>query len=204
MGQAREHVRCVMWGLAVALSSAGCGTALEFVRTATPPYTLPSRAPGQVDLFTTSKPQRPFVEVGIVESQQEQWSLDSPQVVLEKMREYAGQLGCDGLVVFAGNDATSVSGSASGTTSRTLKGYRGTCIVYTPPPAVPRLASVPGGAVCIPNATQLCYGRGGCRGGQRCTEDGKAFTLCDCGAQAPPPTAAPPRSPSGGDYLVVP
>jgi hypothetical protein len=167
------------------LWTTGCGTALNYVRTGRPPHPLHVREPGQVDVFMTSKPSRPFVELGIIESQQEEHSLDSEQDVMLQMREYAGQLGCDGLVIFAGNDATYVSGGLGTTTSRTLKGYRGSCIVYTrAAPATVAPPPLTAASTCIPNSTQLCYGPGGCQGGQRCSEDGHAYTLCDCGTQA--------------------
>jgi hypothetical protein len=155
-----------------------CGTDLNYIETTASPHRLYSRRPGQVEVFMTGRPNRPFVEVGMIESQQEQLSLDDEQEVIAKMREYAGEQGCDALAIFAGNDTTvTTATSSTGTISRSLKGYRGSCIVYTGPQQVASLAQ----KSCIPNSTQLCYGPAGCRGGQSCTADGTAYTACDCG-----------------------
>jgi hypothetical protein len=127
----------------------------------------------------------------MIESQHENMSLDDPHEVIDKMRTFAGQLGCDALVIFAGNDATVVGGGSNSTISQTLKGYRGSCLVYTaqPPRHLPNpVLARP--TTCMPNATQLCYGPGGCRGAQRCAEDGKSFTLCDCGPAQHPGTVS--------------
>ena len=186
--------------IAVVVFAAGCGTELGFIRTATPPAGMQARGGAQVEVFMTARPTRPYTELGIIESQQEFASQDDEAAVIAKMRDYAGQLGCDGLVIFGGNDATVVSGSGSYTSSSTLKGYRGSCVVYTrqaePPPSAagapaPPVATSPP-ATCLPNVTQLCYGAGGCRGGQRCNDDGKSFTKCDCGEHASAPSVVGP------------
>jgi hypothetical protein len=172
------------------LCGAACGTELNYIETARPPRNLFVRGPEQVEVFMTSKPTRPFVELGMIESQQESLSLDDAQAVVAKMREFAGECGCDALVIFAGNDTTKTSGGKDFTSSRTLKGYRGACLVYTGPAAKPAAEPLASNS-CLPNSTQLCYGPGACRGGQRCTVDGKGYTLCDCGgSDAPTPTAA--------------
>lgn len=173
----------------------GCGTALNYIPTSEPPRPLYERSADKVEIFMTKAPSRPFVEIGMIESQQEEASLDNEQQVVAKMRQFAGKRGCDALVIFSSNDATVTSGGPNYTSSNTLKGYRGSCLVYTGPepataaaPATATAAAAPSEApptaatgTCMPNSTQLCYGPGGCRGGQRCTEDGRSYTLCDCG-----------------------
>jgi hypothetical protein len=136
----------------------------------------PPRACNSCQLFMAGKPNRPFVEVGMIESQQESTSEDDAQELVAKMRRFAGERGCDALVILGDNDATGVSGTQFVTVSYTLKGYRGSCLVYTAAPA-----PAPAAVGCIPKSTQLCYGPGGCRGGQRCAADGMSYTLCDCG-----------------------
>ena len=175
----------------------GCGTALNYIPTSEPPRPLYVRSADKVEIFMTKAPNRPFVEIGMIESQQQEASLDNEQQVIAKMRQFAGERGCDALVIFSSNDATVTSGGPSYTSSNTLKGYRGSCLVYTgsepgaaatPAAATATAATAPSevpptaaAGTCMPNSTQLCYGPGGCRGGQRCTEDGRSFTLCDCG-----------------------
>jgi hypothetical protein len=169
----------------LALGNAACGTGtgtgpalkLNYIETREPPRNLSLHAPEQVELFMAGKPNRPFVEVGMIESQQEEsTSEDGAQELVAKMRRFAGERGCDALVILGDNDATGVSGTQFVTASYTLKGYRGSCLVYTAAPA-----PAPAAVGCIPGSTQLCYGPGGCRGGQRCTADGMSYTLCDCG-----------------------
>jgi hypothetical protein len=175
----------------------GCGTALGYIPTHPAPRRVYVHGPEQVELFMAARPTRPYVEVGMIESQQEQYSQDTSGEVLEKMREFAGQKGCDGLVIFTGNDAE-IGPQQVGGASRQLVGYRGSCIVYVdpnmppPPPPPPPPTAPPQN--CMPNATQLCYGAGGCKGGQSCTADGRGFTPCDCGPNTP--VAAPSPSPT--------
>lgn len=165
---------------AVALLCVGCGTVLNFVPTRESPQPPRVRSADEVEVFMAGEPNRPYVEIGMVESQQQSASLDNEQAIIGKMRAYAGKQGCDGLRIFAGNDASEVHSSSSGTWSSTRKGYRGACLVYTGPPPTTASASTAAGS-CMPNATQLCYGPGGCRGGQSCAADGQSFTPCDCG-----------------------
>jgi len=141
----------------------------------------------------TGAPSRPYREVGLVEAQAAGLfgSNDASSLVSE-MREYAGELGCDALVIFAGND--SVYGGNEIPVS-TRKGYRGSCLMYEDGSTA---ATLPARSLaaqsCIPNSTLLCHGPGGCRGGQRCSADGHSYTPCDCGGQwaANPGTAARP------------
>jgi hypothetical protein len=192
-------------GLGVGGASIGCGTSLSYIPTRERPHTLYMRRPEQVEIFMTGKPDRPFVEIGMIESQQDSMSQDDARGVVAKMRAFAGTRGCDALVIFAGNDA--ISDPGGDLPASMLKGYRGSCLVYVdgpplagappPPPSAAELGqSQPAAAAalsCMANATQLCYGPGGCRGGQRCA-DGKAWTVCDCGgatAQVHPPASQP-------------
>jgi hypothetical protein len=107
----------------LALGNAACGTGtalkLNYIETREPPRNLSLRAPEQVELFMAGKPNRPFVEVGMIESQQE--SHDAQELVA-KMRRFAGERGCDALVILGDNDATEVIGTQFVTASYTLKG----------------------------------------------------------------------------------
>jgi hypothetical protein len=174
----------------LALCSAACGTALNYIETTEPPRKLYERRPEQVEVFIISTPNRPFVEVGMIESQQEELSVDDAREVVAKMRRFAGEHGCDALAIFSGNDTTNTTGGKDFTTSHTLKGYRGSCLVYTGSSAEPSATPLAANG-CLPNSTHLCYGPGGCRGGQRCTADGRSYTLCDCGSG---PTAQQPSA----------
>jgi len=124
-------------GLAIASLAgllAGCGTTIEFVPLNSPPHPLAMKAPEAVELFTTATPSKPYVEVGTIESRQQAYSGDDTATIYAKMRAEAGMRGCDGLVIIGSNDATLVTGStyngSGSVSSRTLKGYRATCIAY--------------------------------------------------------------------------
>lgn len=113
------------------LVTAGCGTRLSYMPLNTSPRALTARDPGTVEMFTSSKPERPFVEVGILEAQQEsEYSVNAESTVFSKLREEAASRGCDGLVVTGGNDAVVGYASRNSGVTKTLRGYRATCIVY--------------------------------------------------------------------------
>jgi hypothetical protein len=113
--------------LGLALGLAACGTTIRQIPTNAPPHPLTARPAESVEVFTATQPQRPFVEVAFFEAQQESAvSLDDQSAVFAKLREQAGQAGCDGLIINGPND--SVVGDRHNV--NTLRGYAGTCIVY--------------------------------------------------------------------------
>ena len=114
-------------GLAVLLSVAACGTTIDYMPINAPPRAMAPRAPESVEIFTDARPEKPFVDVGILEAQQQSSaSQDNAATVLQKLRQAAADRGCDAVVLDGSNDK--VVGDRTGTT--TLKGYRATCIVY--------------------------------------------------------------------------
>jgi hypothetical protein len=85
----------------------------------------------QVEVFSSGRPERPFVEVGIIETQQQSmYSLDKPDAVFAELREEAGRQGCDALILLGTNDGMQVVVGQYGGSGQTLKGYRATCAVY--------------------------------------------------------------------------
>jgi len=131
------------------LALAGCGIDVQYIPMNTPPHAMTPRPASQVEMFAGSRPKRPFVEVGAIEVQQEKYNNASAEEIVAALRDQAGERGCDGLLLIGANDATDVSGSADRSggwvSSKTLKGYRATCVVYTqaavaqtaPPPCTP-------------------------------------------------------------------
>jgi hypothetical protein len=115
----------------------GCGTKVVYMPLNASPRAMKARALSEVEVFTSSTPSRPFTEVGMIESQQESmYSGDSPQQVFFRMRAEAAQRGCEALIV-SSNDGVHGDGWKHGGAVRTLKGYRGTCIVYNDGPRAP-------------------------------------------------------------------
>jgi hypothetical protein len=106
------------------LASTAC-THVRFSETNAPPRALAARPRASVEIFTLGPPQRPFKEIGMIESQTDIIPGQNP---LDALREEAALHGCDGLVVTGSNDAT---GSDPTFGTYVLKGYRGTCVVWT-------------------------------------------------------------------------
>ena len=99
------------------------------------PHAVKTKNPDDVTVFVSNSPSKEYVEVGLIEAQQQSaYSNDDKPAIIRQMREEAGRQGCDGLVVVGANDETRVSGSSYRGTGRvssvTLHGYRATCIVY--------------------------------------------------------------------------
>jgi hypothetical protein len=181
-------VRCLV--LISVLACLGCGPTLDFTPTQAAPRALRALPVDQVEVFTTSKPARPHLEVGQIKSQQEPGGVDQPADLIAKMRALAAQHGCDGLIITGRNDSVTETMLAPGGGTRvyTLNGFRASCIVYVgAAPSVQAAALVPTAtAACVPGVTQLCFGTAGCRGGQSCAADGRSWTHCDCGSESPP------------------
>lgn len=74
------------------------------------------------------------------------------------------------------------------------------------PAPVPAPVDTPASSrVCIPGATQQCFGPGACKGAQACLESGQGYGSCDCGpgfTVAPSPGAAAPSSSPEAPPLV--
>jgi hypothetical protein len=110
---------------------AACGTTTRFVATNPSPHPLAARAPSTVDIYTTGTPQVAYVEVGILQARQSsKYSLDDMPEIVSKMRAEAAQIGCDGVVLNGASDKTVGSGDQTSSSTTTLEGYWGACIVY--------------------------------------------------------------------------
>ena len=127
---------CANLQMVLMLALTGCGTSISYMPTNPPPRPLAARPFVTVEVFTASKPARPFVEIGLIEAQQESaCSRDAPAEVLIKLREEAARVGCDGIILLGAND--SVVGQSgmhgNGGYTATLKGYRAACFCYRDP-----------------------------------------------------------------------
>jgi hypothetical protein len=119
--------------LTVATSlAAACGTSLTYHPTNRAPRAMTPRPFDTVEVYTVSLPQRPFVEVGILEAQQEsELSLDAPPEVLVKLRQRAAAQGCDAIIMNGANDSVVGHGDRRHSHVTTLRGYRATCIMFS-------------------------------------------------------------------------
>jgi hypothetical protein len=115
-------------GCAVPLASllAGCGVQVSYVHKQDPPFPMPVRGPDDVEVLEARPDDRPFVEVGILTVEQRAYNRMTPEEVLAKLQWEAGRRRCEGLVLLGMSDR--VIGTSKG--DRTLKGYRGACLVF--------------------------------------------------------------------------
>jgi hypothetical protein len=161
-------------GLIPLLLLLSCGPTINQNRLNAPPRPMTPRQPLAVEMFTTRVPDRPYVEVAMIETQQGALSPETPSEIFDILRERAAEMGCDGVVLLGANDAVvsdsttitnespgvrlpgqiytppSTTSSSTTTSTRTLHGYRGTCIMWRdadvtkepaaspPPPPDPR------------------------------------------------------------------
>lgn len=148
---------------------------IQFVPTNPPPRQLVPRSPESVQTFDVRPPERPFVEIGMLEARRKSaYSSADMADIVAAMRKEAGKKGCDALVITGTADEVMGSGSTFRGTGAmevtTLKGYRGSCIVFTGPapaesPAV-RMMPPPEGAVGVR------FGDGADAGRQACNSRG--------------------------------
>jgi hypothetical protein len=123
-----------VWSLALlsAVALAACGSRVDFIKLNRPPSALHARPADRVELFTMGPPVRPYVELGLIEGHRKSLSREDASETLLAMREEAGRRGCDALVVTGGADV--VRSDPFTKDVETLKGYRGTCLVYVTVP----------------------------------------------------------------------
>jgi len=105
-----------------------CGTVTTFTPLNQPPTPVAPRDPAQVEVFTTSKPTKHYVEVGVIESELAGVASEAkPKDLMQALRDEAGKHGCDA-IVYTSEDKIAASNGLTASTG-TL-GFRATCIVY--------------------------------------------------------------------------
>lgn len=146
-----RHITWSVCAIGVAAVLAACGTTTQFTQTNPSPVPMRPRDPSTVQVFTASKPQRPFVEVGIIEAQQSsRLSTDGMGAIIAALRKEAARRGCDGVIIVSNDNSVVGSSGEEGGSTGTLKGYRGACIMYRqqsaarPAAAGPPAAGPPG------------------------------------------------------------
>ena len=122
---------------ALLLAAAACGTTTRFVATNPSPRPLQARAAETVDVYTTGAPSVAYTEVGIIQSRQSsELSRDDMPEIIQKMRGEAAKIGCDGVIINGASDKVVGSGygdaHGSSSSTDTLEGFWGACIVYLP------------------------------------------------------------------------
>ncbi|HTE56915.1 MAG TPA: hypothetical protein VK698_38950 [Kofleriaceae bacterium] len=121
------------------LLAAGCGTSLHTTQLNAPPRAMQPRQPESVEVFTSGAPPRPHVDVALIEAEeQSSLSVADTADMLHKLRERGADMGCDAVVL--GGASSRDPGvrdleSWVAENPKGRKGFYGTCIVYSGPPA---------------------------------------------------------------------
>jgi hypothetical protein len=102
-------------GLALVLLSGCVGTTFNTIPVNAPPTAMKARPVDKVEVFSSDRPQKPYVDVAYLEA--DVTALEGPNNVVADLRARAAALGCDA-IIFNGRDAKS--------------GYAANCIVYRP------------------------------------------------------------------------
>ncbi len=85
--------------IALGTLALGCGHSLEYTATNRSPRPLTPRDPASVEVYATTLPTRPHVEVGLFEIEQRTPASGGTPEMIGKLRERAARVGCDALVV---------------------------------------------------------------------------------------------------------
>ena len=114
----------------------GCGTTVRFAATNPPTKRMLPRPVHTVDVYATSKPQRPYQEVGVIQARQSSaYSLHKMPDIIAKMRKKAAKIGCDGVLLAGANNTVVGGGNEKSSWTSSLEGFWGSCIMYTTSPA---------------------------------------------------------------------
>jgi hypothetical protein len=116
--------------LLLALLVCGCGTSVSY----TPLRAYhrgPRRSPEAVDVYLSSPPTEPHVDVGLLEAEQESdLSLDGTKEMLTALRNAAARAGCDAMFV-KGVGSNAEAGLLITDHPSSVKTITATCIRYT-------------------------------------------------------------------------
>src|SRR5688500_13685642 len=112
-------MRTLVATAAIGFLLVGCRSmSSDYVPMKPAPRPMAPRAGEQVEVFMADAPTRPFVEVGMVEVQEERGDYSSGELIAA-LRSRAGEAGCDGLILLGDNDEVVGSSSTSVDTSVT-------------------------------------------------------------------------------------
>lgn len=118
--------------VAVAIVAAACGTTTRFTPTNPSPRAMQPRHPQSVQMFTSSAPEAPFVEVGIIQARQSsELSFDDMPEIIQELRIRAAEIGCDGVIINGASDKVVGGGDHHGSSTTTLEGFWGACIMFS-------------------------------------------------------------------------
>ncbi len=123
---------------ALLLLCVGCGTSIHATTLNPSPVAMQPRPAMAVELYTSGAPHRPHVDIALLEAEESSsFSLDKTAEMLGKLRERAGAMGCDAIVIGGMSSRDPGLRDKESWLVENPKGRKGifaTCIVYTAPP----------------------------------------------------------------------
>jgi len=122
-----------IWALSVIVFCAsGCVlSSVETTRLNAAPRPLVARPARSVEIYSSSPPTRPHVDVALLRADQANFGTDTP-AMLQSLAERAGELGCDALFVSGASERAASRGDLSLFDPGSHNLFA-TCIAYLPP-----------------------------------------------------------------------
>jgi hypothetical protein len=92
--------RLASWTLFCAFAAVGCGTFVTPTYLSDTPYATAPRAPRAVRIYASGPPARPHTDLALLRVDQTSGlNAQGTDVMLKRLREQAGAMGCDGVVL---------------------------------------------------------------------------------------------------------
>jgi hypothetical protein len=129
--------RGAVLGAAWTVWALGCGTAVYATPINPAPRPLVPRAPESVEVFVSSPPTEPHVDVALLEVRQDEgFNRQGTDYMIERLREKAGELGCDAVFIKnRGEHAGLDTGTPFDLADADAQTLLASCIVYAAPGA---------------------------------------------------------------------
>ena len=122
--------------LALGLVCVACGLETSVTTVNAPPRPLSKRAPESVEVYTSSPPERPHVDVAILEVVEESGSSEfDTGEMLARLRQLAGDNGCDAIHVSGALNRGPGAEVLLTDYPASREGLAATCLVFTDAPA---------------------------------------------------------------------
>jgi len=130
-----------IWALSgMVFCASGCAlSSVETTRLNAAPRPLAARPARSVEIYSSSPPTRPHVDVALLRADQANFGTDTP-AMLRSLAERAGELGCDALFV-SGASERSASRADFSIVDPGSHNLFATCIAYLPPSPTDALAA---------------------------------------------------------------
>jgi hypothetical protein len=124
-----------------ALVLGGCGTFVEATALNAPPRTLSPRAADAVEVYSSSPPAKPHVDVALIQADQiNGMQVELPEMIA-KLREKAGQMGCDAIFISGESERAGAPGDAHLFDPGSHQ-LLATCVAYLEPTPIPARSAV--------------------------------------------------------------